>query len=295
VTLHRFCCPEAEWDGDHVRVNGAVAVQIRRVLRLGPGDQVLLFGVHEWEYTVRLDRVELDTVHGTVVSRATCHAEPRYELTLAFALLKGERTEWVIQKGTELGVTRFVLMQTERTVVAPDERRAEGRRERYARIAREATEQCGRLRPPCIEGLVPFEQMVAEDHDSALILHLWAAVPLSDLLTSKLRPATTLRDELTSGGPGARLEPARQPHISAPDTTPSRTTARGTPSVLLLVGPEGGFSDAEVALASRKGVIPASLGPRVLRAETAALAAVTLAVASLDRSPASAVAGGPSV
>lgn len=258
MTLHRFCCPDAALEGGRVRIEGAAAAQIRKVLRLGPGDRVVLFGVDEWEYTVRLERVEREAALGTVVARSAPQAEPRCALTLAVALLKGEKTEWVLQKGTELGVSRFVLVHSRRTVVAPDERRAAGRQERYARIVREATEQCGRVRPPCIEGLWPFAQALAEVGSApAYLLHERATERLSDQLAK-------------SGVQG----------LGYPPKGGTRTP---NPRVTLFIGPEGGFAEDEVALAAEHGVSVASLGPRVLRAETAALAAVTLAMDALDR------------
>jgi 16S rRNA (uracil1498-N3)-methyltransferase len=252
MSLHRFLCPDLVPEGDRVRIEGAVVAQIRKVLRLGPGDRVILFGADEWEYTVRLEYVERDAALGAVIGRAAPQAEPRCELTLSVALLKGEKTEWVLQKGTELGVGRFVLMQTRRTIAAPDERRAAGRQERYARIVREATEQCGRVRPPCIEGLRSLPQAVAESGSHrAFILHERATLRFSDQLAQE----------------GVQ-EAAHEPR-----------DARLT----LFVGPEGGFAEEEVALAAAQGVVAASLGARLLRAETAAIAAVTLAMDALDR------------
>ena len=255
MTLHRFCCPDAAPEGGRVRIEGAVAAQIRKVLRLGPGDRIVLFGVDEWEYLVQLESVERDVALGAIVARAAPRAEPQCSLTLAVALLKGEKTEWVLQKGTELGVGRFVLMQTRWTVAAPDERRAAGRQERYVRIVREATEQCGRVRPPCVESIGSFSQALTEvGSDRAFLLHAGATERLSDQLQG-------VEAGSTREGGGARLNPR----------------------LVLFVGPEGGFSEDEVALAAAHGVTAASLGVRVLRAETAALAAVTLAMDALDR------------
>src|SRR5205823_2054346 len=122
-------------------------------------------------------------------------------------------------------------------------RRVAGRRERYARIVQEATEQCGRVRPPCVDAVLPFSQaLAAAGSGSAFLLHTGAVERLSDLLRASEGKVITL-----------------------------------------CVGPEGGFTDGEVALAAERPIIPASLGPRVLRAETAALAAVTLAMDALDR------------
>jgi 16S rRNA (uracil1498-N3)-methyltransferase len=256
VTFHRFCCPGAAPEGDRVRIEGTAAVQIRRVLRLGPGDTVILFGADEWEYTVRLESVRADAALGRILDRALPRAEPRGELTLAMALLKGEKLEWVLQKGTELGVSRFLLMQTGRTVVAPDERRVAGRRERYARIVQEATEQCGRVRPPCIEGVLPFARALAETcSSSAFLLHTETIERLSHLLAAE--------GVLAVG----------------PDTQPDCRNG----GLTLFIGPEGGFTEAEIKLAAAQSVVLASLGRRVLRAETAALAAVALAMDALDR------------
>src|SRR5713226_6526234 len=94
MSLHRFCCPDSRPEGDRVRIEGAAAAQIRKVLRLGPGDQVVLFGADEWEYTVRLECVERDAALGAIVARSAPRAEPQCDLTLAVALLKGEKTEW---------------------------------------------------------------------------------------------------------------------------------------------------------------------------------------------------------
>jgi 16S rRNA (uracil1498-N3)-methyltransferase len=267
VSRHRFCCPEAQRIGDDVRIEGAVAAQIRRVLRLRPGDQVILFGADEWEYVVRLERVEAAAAHGTVLCRQPPVAEPRCELTLAMALLKGEKTDWALQKGTELGVSRFLLLHTCRTVAFPDEQRAAGRLQRYERIVREATEQCGRLRPPEVQGILPFEpalQMLRGGR--VLILHECAEQRLGHLLSVESAAASARRALCTSG------------------SLAIRSSIGPLAAATLLVGPEGGFTDEEVARAVAHGARPASLGPRILRAETAALAAVALAVEALEGS-----------
>ena len=238
---------------------------------MGPGDPVILFGADEWEYTVRLESVQADVALGRIVDRTLPQTEPRCELTLAVALLKAEKLEWILQKGTELGVTRFVLMQTERTVAAPDERRVAGRRERYTRIIQEATEQCGRICPPCIEAVLPFSHAVATaDAGGAFLLHTGAAERLSDLLHGHAEKV----QRFSGSAALARPAEAAQARHSLNTREPSLIT--------LFVGPEGGFTAAEVVLAGAGPIMLGSLGPRVLRAETAALAAVTLAIDALD-------------
>lgn len=279
MTLHRFCCPEAAPDGGRVRIEGAAAVQIRKVLRLGPGDRIVLFGADEWEYTVQLERVERDAACGAVIARAAPRAEPRCALTLALALLKGEKTEWVLQKGTELGVGRFLLMQTRRTVAVPDERRAAGRQERFRRIVREATEQCGRVRPPAIEGVLSFADSLAAGGPAALLLHERAPARLSEHL-ERGTDQSDQTDPTDPSDPTDPTDPAAEHRTSITGRlTPEHPHARLT----LLVGPEGGFDEEEVMLAAARGVPAVSLGARVLRAETAALAAVALAMDRLEQ------------
>ena len=158
-------------------------------------------------------------------------------LRFGIALLKGEKLEWVVQKLTELGVGEIAFLQTERVVATPGEGRWTARLVRYAAIAREAAEQCGRVRLPALHGPVGLADYLRAAGETPLFLvHPDAASPLRAAL-------------------------------------PARGSAR------LLIGPEGGFSPREAALARECGATAASLGARILRSETAALAAAVLAAA----------------
>jgi len=171
--------------------------------------------------------------------RRTPEVELDRRLHVAVAVLKGEKLDWVVQKLTELGARQITLLHTERTIVAAGEERWVKRLERYQRIAREATEQSGRVRVPDVAGPLSL----------AAVLNAEAA---------------TLR---------LFLDPlSRQPLLKALAPCPAQLT--------LLIGPEGGFTEAEAQAARDAGAVPTSLGPRVLRAETAALAAATLAAAA---------------
>jgi 16S rRNA (uracil1498-N3)-methyltransferase len=247
---HRFYVSAQILCDERVCLEGGVAAQIRRVLRLRPGDEICLFCGDGWEHRVELLAVHERAVEGRIVSKRQPETEARASVWLAIAVLKGEKLEWVIQKGTELGAAGFLLMQTERTVVTAGEARWPARRERYARIAVEAAEQCGRVRIPAIEGPVAFADAIARAavFDRAVIAHEGGQIPLVT-------------------------------HLSGVLWDPAVETA---PSVLLLIGPEGGFAPDEVAAAEAAGVTVVSLGPRVLRAETAAVAGVALALSALE-------------
>jgi 16S rRNA (uracil1498-N3)-methyltransferase len=209
---------------------------------------------------VTLTVVEEARVEGRVTERRQPETEPRAAVWLAVALLKGEKLEWVVQKGTELGTAGFLFLRTERAVVQAGEERWSARRERYARIAREAAEQCGRVRVPPVEGPLPFADALARaaEFDHRLLAHEGSFVPLKEALG------------IPPPGPLPEVERGRARSAASPR------------SAILFVGPEGGFTPAEVGAAGGAGVRVVSLGARVLRAETAALALATRVLAALE-------------
>jgi 16S rRNA (uracil1498-N3)-methyltransferase len=159
-------------------------------------------------------------------------------ITLCAALIKFDRFEWMVEKATELGVERILPIEAERSEKGLLEA-SRKRTERWARIAREASQQSRRLRAPEIAPAVRFEQSLAEEADYRYLLEEAAAPPLLRVLPS-CRPAAS--------------------------------------RAALLTGPEGGWTDAERQLTTAAGWQPVSLGPLVLRAETAAAAAIAVLV-----------------
>ncbi len=234
--MHRFFVPPEAIRQGQVRFPKPAARQMARVLRLRPGDMVAVLDGRGSLYRVILQRVERDEAVGRVVEREDASGEPRVSLALYAALIKGSRFEWIVQKGTELGVARFVPMVTERTVVR-DLPLSSHRMARWERIAQEAAEQCGRARVPQIVEPVTFAAACQQAATADLGLIGWAGESRRSLAS------------LFTDRPG---------------------------DVALLIGPEGGFTPEEVALARAQGLLPFSLGPRTLRAETAAIVAVTL-------------------
>jgi 16S rRNA (uracil1498-N3)-methyltransferase len=234
VTSLRFFVPPSAITGQTVEFPAATSRQIVRVLRLRAGDELIALDNTGTEYVVRLTSVARD-VTGTIVATRSNLADPSITLTLYQALLKGSKFETVIQKCTELGVSRFVPLVTERTV--PGTPSAE-RAARFSEIAREATEQCGGGRVPII------------------------APPIS------LVDALTLA---TSIGPALFLWEGER--TAGVDQVPECSLAK---PLALFVGPEGGFSQLEAEEARAAGATVLSLGPRILRAETAAIVGAAL-------------------
>ncbi len=216
--------------------------QMGRVLRLRAGDRVLLLDGTGLAYVVCLTTVERGRVCGDVVEHSPATGEPSLALTLYVPLLRGERFEWVLQKGTELGVTAFVPVVMQHSL---DARQSGGQKHtRWQRIIREAAEQSGRGQVPTLAESLSFDAACAAAAQAPLALVLWggsAEPPNTPLLR------TVLRECVASDSPPA--------------------------SLALLSGPEGGIAPEELTRARSHGMIPVSLGPRILRAETAPIAA----------------------
>jgi 16S rRNA (uracil1498-N3)-methyltransferase len=232
---------EIELDSDH-------AHQVRDVLRLAAGDALTLLDGVGGEWPATLSRVGRAGVVVRVGARQAGAAEPRAQVVLYQGMLKGAKFEVVLQKGTELGLAAFVPLLCEHGVAGGDELGA-AKRLRWRRILVEATEQCGRARVP----------ELAEPCALARALVGLAPGTLAVILCPD-EPGTSLRAALLDRRAG------------------SEGASRAGPEVALFVGPEGGFAHAEVALARQAGAVSVTLGPRILRAETAAIVAAALAL-----------------
>jgi 16S rRNA (uracil1498-N3)-methyltransferase len=225
------------------RVEGDDFRYLARVLRLAHGDELVLFDGAGREASARVEHVDGLTNHLILQvgepRPVAARADGAARVVLLCALLKGEKMDLVVQKACELGAARLVPVQAARSVVKLDAARGRSRTERWRKIAREAARQCGR----------------------ADVLEVAEVASLDDAL------AAAAAEE------GARFvfhEGARTSPLAAalPATRVAQVTAA--------VGPEGGFTADEVEHARVHGFVPVGLGPRVLRAETAALAALAV-------------------
>jgi 16S rRNA (uracil1498-N3)-methyltransferase len=240
--------------------DGELAHQIGTVLRLRPGERVVVLDNSGWQYVVALDAIERGRVTGAVERKELAGGEPRTKITLYAALMRPERFEWVLQKGTELGVSAFVPLICERSTIADADGLSEHKQDRWRRIIREAAEQSRRGKLPRLAPavLLPAACDQAAQRGTALLLWEGAGVP-------------SLRHVLQKQADKATERPAdRQAPI-----LPATLSASHPFSVALFSGPEGGFSPSEFENAQRYGMIPVTLGPRTLRAETAPLVATS--------------------
>jgi 16S rRNA (uracil1498-N3)-methyltransferase len=256
---HRFFIPANWFEGDKVTLRGALVHQIRDVLRLTPGDAVVVLDDSGWEYEVQLNTVEQEQAIGQIQKKVLARTEPRAKITLYQSLLKGDKFEWVLQKGTELGIVEFVPIVCDRCVIGNVDDVSKAKLERWHKIILEAAEQSKRARLPRLQMPLLFAQACERARRADLALLFW-----EEERTRSLRSMLTEQDSL-------------------PVTAHGKTSSMRKPfSISIFVGPEGGLTAREVDQARRYGLAPVSLGPRILRAETAALAAVTMILYQLE-------------
>jgi 16S rRNA (uracil1498-N3)-methyltransferase len=267
---YRFFVDADALHGREVVIEDAeLAHQLGAVLRLRPGERMLLLDNSGWQYIVALNSLAGDRVTGTVERKELAGGEPRTKLTLYIALLRPERFEWVLQKGTELGVSVFVPVICERSTIADADELSERKLERWRRIVREAAEQSRRGKLPRLASALFFPAACEQAARRGQALLLWEGADVPSLRRI-LRESgqQTAGGELKIEAQGSRIEDRRS-SIRDP-----RASAHPF-SIALFSGPEGGFSAGEFETASRYGIISVTLGPRTLRAETAPLVAAS--------------------
>ncbi len=238
--------------------------QLRSVLRLGQGNKIVLLdglgGIYEFQ------------IEGVEKSRVLCVLEnvlPRppqcpLSIVVGMALIKPDRFEWCIEKLTELGVSEIQPISSKHCVIklntagdAKGENKQSSKLSRWNSIAREAAEQCERATIPPVVKSQSFIDFLSRPKDGGTI-------DLRFICCERLKAAPLVK--------------ALESSISKRDPIDSRASR----SIYLLVGPEGGFSPEEIESAVQRGWQPVSLGPRILRSETAAIAAMSQVASVLD-------------
>jgi 16S rRNA (uracil1498-N3)-methyltransferase len=232
----RFYTPDPLGPGEYV-LTGPESHHLATVRRFATGDRVVLFNGDGHDYISEVVSVSRKSAVLNVLSTIAVNRELPIELVVASALPKGDRGDFLIEKLTELGVTRFVPLITTRSVVVPKE----NARERLERAVIEAGKQCGRNQLMGIDPPQKWEALLSRNDlpRARIVLHT---------------------------GPGL--------HAMTNHT-----------SVVIAIGPEGGFTDEEIAKATAAGWGAASLGPRMLRVETAAVAAAAILSSPVASAP----------
>jgi len=233
---------EVPLEGPELELPGRQAHYLRHVLRLRSGHNVVVFDGQGHECVAEIDTLTRDGAKLRITSTRAPIPEPELDLTLFQGIAKSEAMDLIVQKATELGVRSIAPVVTEFSVVKVDAQRIRRRLEHWQRIANSACEQSGRHAPPLIREPQPLERG----------------------LENLAQPSTRLV-----------LDPAAERTFGHGITLEQRATP-----VSILIGPEGGLSERDLLLADKAGFERARLGPRILRVETAAIAACALAQAN---------------
>jgi len=238
--MRYFFINSSDLAGSKAVVKGSDAHHIKNVLRLKVGDRIGLFDGTGLNYETRIIAFLPKSVEVSVIRSFFSASESGVQITVAQALLKDRKMDLLVRQLTELGITKWIPFLAKRSVPRPDKRRLVTRTERWEKIAKEAVKQCKRCCPPEINTTVSFEEVLNLGKDSDLKIVFWEE----------------------------ESKPVNQ-DLSISNVTPAE-------KIFILLGPEGGFTLKEVETARESGFITAALGPRILRSETATIAACTL-------------------
>lgn len=242
--MQRYFISPEQFGEDSVTLAGEDAHHIIRVMRSKPKDQFIVSDGKQREAIVEIVSMGIDEVTATVVEILSLTGEPWVQVSVAQSLPKGDKMETVIQKCTEIGAVSFVPFLSERTIVQYDGKKEEKRLIRWNKIAKEAAEQAHRSMIPSVGAPLRWKQLLSSFAEYELVL-----------ICYEKENGQHLRQALA---PFARKMEKDQ-----------------TYRMLVIVGPEGGLTEREVEEAEAAGAVSIGLGRRILRTETAAMAALT--------------------
>ena len=236
--MRRFFVPSEKIGLNQTRICGQDAHHIRQVLRLDPGDDIIVFDGQGIERQARIFSFDENGVIVDLVDILVNYTESPLNLVLAQGFLKEKKMDTLVRQLTELGVRSWLPFMAERSIPSPDERRRKARHERWQKITQEAVKQCRRGKVMQVTSIMSFEEALIQSEPFDVKVIFW--------------------------------ENETQPLSALVKNSPSHSR------VFAMIGPEGGFSEKEVRKAIERGFLCTGLGPRILRAETATLAACTL-------------------
>ncbi len=234
---NRFYHPENLELKQVVELGAQTHIHATKVLRLKVGDQFALFNGDGFDYVAKVTEVSKHKTFVEIINQYEVNHESLLKITLAQSLAAGDKMDWIIQKAVELGVHTVQPLLTERSIIKLDRERADKKLEHWKTIAISACEQTGGATIPVILSPIHFNQWLSEEN----------------LKTDNLKLILT---------------PSKAQNINHLDKLSN--------SIVFLVGPEGGFSEKEMALAINHAFIPINFGQRILRTETAPIVALSI-------------------
>lgn len=245
--MRRFFIEPAQVDGSQIHITGSDVNHIRNVLRMAQGD-TLVAGCQEGkEYTCYIEQMDEQEVTAHIMYVQDTQAELPSRICLFQGIPKSDKMEWIIQKAVELGVHEVIPVETMRTVVRLDEKKAAKKMQRWQQIAESAAKQSGRGYVPQIHPVCSLAQALGYGQQC----------PVRWIPYEKAEGMDAARKRVEALKPGQ--------------------------DIAIFIGPEGGFDEREIEMAREKGYVPITLGRRILRTETAGLALLSVLMFRLDQ------------
>ena len=237
--MYRFFVPPEHINNDRVSLQGSEVKHISQALRLKSGDKIHVLDGVGFRYIVQLAEINRREIVGKILSKEKCQTESPLQVRMGQALIKGNKFDNVVRKSVELGVHSIAALRTERCIAKVTKTEEAAKTARWRRIAIEACKQCGRSEAPHVEETVlSLEKFCEESSDRDLKIIFWESEE-----TTRLKDLTVTKDIST---------------------------------IAFLAGPEGGFLPGEVELAKKYGFRTVTLGPRILKADSASPAILAI-------------------
>lgn len=235
VFMHKFFIRRENISGEKLNITGDDVNHIYKVLRLNIGDIILVCDGEGNEYISRINEINKKEVKCDIIESSINQSEPPIKIILFQGLPKAQKMELIIQKGVEIGICKFQPVITQRVVVKTEGKDISNKLERWRRISEEAAKQSNRGIIPEILEPIAFEDAVKAIRDLDLFI-----VPYEKERSNSLKKILT--------------------------------DYKHAKNIGIFIGPEGGFDESEIDICIKRGIIPVTLGPRILRTETAGIA-----------------------
>ncbi len=225
--------------GDVITISGQDANHITKSLRMKVGESLTVCGGQGVDFICEIAEMSADSVQLRVVDKVATDSEPSVKITLYQGCPKGDKLELIIEKSIELGVNEIIPVLMQRSVSRPDAKSAAKKHDRYQKLALSAAKQCGRGIIPDVGEMMTFRQMTAKlaEHQAVIFFYECGGESLSSVI--------------------------------------GKITSQQLTDIAIVIGPEGGFDPAEADALKESGAMTATLGKRILRTETAPLAAIS--------------------
>ena len=235
--MQKFIIPKINVAPSKANIQGQDAKHISKVLRLNKGDHIEITNGEGKDFKAIITLISPGNIELDIIDEYDSLTESPIDITLCSGMLKDKKMDMVIKHLTQLGIQKWIPFFCERSIPTPDTKRIKKRLKRWEVIARESLKQCRRSRLPQISMPMSFEKLLKDSANYDLKIAFW--------------------EKATQ-----RLDTLKKDHSNL--------------NIIILLGPEGGFSKTEMIMAKEKGFLSYSLGPRILRAETASISSCTL-------------------